>query len=35
LILDALLLEAILLLAVSVGLGVWQRDSATTARLSF
>jgi PAS domain-containing protein len=34
-ILDALLLEAILLLAVSVGLGVWQRDPSTTGRLTF
>jgi len=32
---DALLLEAILLLALAVGLGVWQRDSATTGRLTF
>lgn len=34
-ILDALLLEAILLLALSVGLSVWQRDVSTTGRLAF
>jgi PAS domain-containing protein len=32
---DALLLEAVLLLALAVGLGVWQRDSATTGRVTF
>jgi hypothetical protein len=34
-ILDALLLEAILLLACSLGLGAWQRDPATVGRLTF
>jgi len=34
-ILDVLLLEAVLLLSVSVGLGVWQRDPSTTGRLTF
>jgi PAS domain-containing protein len=32
---DALLLEIILLMALAVGLGVWQRDAATTGRLTF
>jgi PAS domain-containing protein len=34
-IIDALLLEAILLLALSVGLSVWQRDVSTKGRLAF
>lgn len=34
-ILDALLLEVIVLLALAVGLGVWQRDASTTGRLTF
>jgi PAS domain-containing protein len=34
-ILDALLLEAILLLACSLGLGAWQRDPSTMGRLTF
>lgn len=34
-ILDALLLELILLLSISLGLSAWQRDPSTTGRLSF
>lgn len=34
-ILDALALEAILLLAGSLGLGAWQRDPATVGRITF
>lgn len=34
-ILEALLLECVLLLAALLGLGAWQRDPSTTARLTF